>query len=391
MMEIRAKHNTANVMTDNIEEACISQLYNLMNLPHLADSNIVVQPDCHAGKGCVVGFTQTFNDYVCPNLVGVDIGCGMDAFNLGQVDINLDVFDDFLRDQIPSGFNTNAKIQKKHMQSKESQATLRDISEMVKRIDPKLMERTMNSIGTLGGGNHFIEMNRDDDNNVWLVVHSGSRNLGLQVCKYHQNVAKEYIKREFNGAGAYKDCEYMPLDEGGSDYLRDMDITQRYASLNREVMCRVLIDGFFRMSIKDLEHISSIHNYVNLDDRILRKGAIAAHEGQRVIIPLNMRDGSIIATGKGNKDWNYSAPHGAGRIMSRSKAKKTLSMEDYQESMKGIFTTSVSAATLDEAPMTYKPADEIIDAIGDTVDIDFVMKPIYNYKDSTVSKQWGKK
>ena len=235
-------------------------------------------------------------------------------------------------------------------------------------------------MGTLGGGNHFLELDKDDDDNIWLVAHSGSRNLGLKVCRYHQNKAKAFIRKAFDGAGAYHGMEYMTLDGGREEYLQDMKTAQEYAQMNREVMCRIIVEDYFDRKLSDRECISSIHNYFNFEDQTVRKGAIAAPAGEKVIIPLNMRDGSLIATGKGNRDWNCSAPHGAGRLFSRSESKALISLEEYEESMKGIFSSCVNPSTIDESPMVYKPSEQITELIRDTVEIGCAMKPIYNFK-----------
>lgn len=373
-MKLQGKYNVAEIFTDNINEMAISQIYNLLNNPGLADTKIAIMPDVHVGKGSVVGFTMTFEKYILPWLIGVDIGCGMIAYKVGAVDVDFEAFDSFLKGAIPSGRNIRGSVSKKEF------GDMTELTDLINKVCQNKHHSVLGSIGTLGGGNHFIELDKDFNGNIWVVVHSGSRGLGLDVCHYHQNKAKEYVKKEFKGAGAYHGMEFMPLEAGGEDYLQDMRITQKYADLNRREMCREIIEIFFGIRMSKCEVISSIHNYFNFEDKIIRKGAISAHEGERVIIPLNMRDGCIIATGKGNKSWNYSAPHGAGRLFSRGDAKGLLAVEDYAKEMEGIFSSCINSSTLDESPMAYKPAQEIVEAVTDTVDINFIMKPIYNFK-----------
>ncbi len=373
-MIIQGKFNTAEIFTDNIDSKSISQIYNLLNNPAVEGSKIAIMPDVHLGKGAVVGLTMTFSKYIIPSIIGVDIGCGISAYKIGNTEIALKDFDSFVRNNIPTG-------RKGHFAQRNDYFSVApELVELIEKICPHEHHRVLQSIGTLGGGNHFLELERNDEGDIWLVVHSGSRNLGLQVCRYHQNKAKQSIKKEFHGAGAYHGMEYMTLEGGGDEYLHDMKIAQDYALLNRTVMCRIIIEEFFNKSLSECEHISSVHNYFNFQDNIIRKGAIAAPAGKKVIIPLNMRDGSVVATGKGNPQWNASAPHGAGRIMSRGDSKALISLQEYQESMRGIFSSCVNPSTIDESPMAYKPAEEITALIHESVDIDFTMKPIYNFK-----------
>lgn len=373
-MIIQGKYNSAEIFTENIDEESVRQIYNILNNPGFIDSHISIMPDVHAGKGSVIGLTMSFNNYIIPTVVGVDIGCGMNAYKIGRDDVDLKSLDKFIHSAIPSGKEVRVSpVESKFIESEE-------LLRLIKKVTEDDFDRVIRSIGSLGGGNHFIELDKDPENNIWLVVHSGSRNLGLKVCNYHQNRAKEYIKKEFNGSRAYNDIEFMPMDEGGSEYLEDMKITQEYALQNRYIMCMIILEDFFGKKIKDCESIISVHNYINFNDKIVRKGAISAHDGEKVIIPLNMRDGSIVARGKGNKNWNFSAPHGAGRILSRSGAKKTVSLEEYKETMKNVYSSNVNKSTIDESPMAYKPSEEIIGLINDTANIDFIMKPIYNFK-----------
>jgi len=404
MIELKGKHTTAKVFTDNIDQETISQIINLCNQDFTKESTIRIMPDTHAGKGCVIGFTADLGDKIIPNLIGVDIGCGMLCVELGKIDVDLQQLDDVIHKHIPSGRNIHeGRIVKfPELQNLYCHRELKD----TKRIEK--------SIGTLGGGNHFIEVNQDDEDNIYLVIHSGSRNLGKQVAEYYQNIAIElrsgreeyYLERdriikEYKEQGKRKEIEsaLKQLDTkyqhtqsdypkelcflegaGREKYLHDMNICQEYALLNRSTMASIILNKLFGDYSCQFEFFHTVHNYINFKDNIIRKGSISAYQNEKVLIPINMRDGSLLCVGKGNPDWNYSAPHGAGRLMSRGKAKEKLSMEEYQKSMEGIFTTSVNLSTLDEAPMAYKPMEEIINNIGDTVDILKVIKPIYNFK-----------
>jgi RNA-splicing ligase RtcB len=330
--------------------------------------------------------------------------CGMEVINLGKINLDLKTLDDIIHKYIPSGMNVHESRIVKFDKLKELYY-YRELR------DTKRIER---SIGTLGGGNHFIEVDKDEDNNIYLVIHSGSRNLGKQVADIYQKLAidlcsgkeeyyiqKDKIIKEYKEQNkkhliqkALKDLKnkYTSLQpkfnkdlcyltgEYRDKYLHDMEICQQYATLNRETMANIILDKLFNKSINDFEHFETIHNYINFKDNIIRKGSISAYEGEKVIIPMNMRDGSIIAIGKGNVDWNYSAPHGAGRLMSRHKAKENVTLDEFKDSMQGIYTTSVNAYTIDESPMVYKPMEEIIENIKDTVDIINIIKPIYNFK-----------
>ncbi len=376
-MELQGKYNKAFIYTDNADEESIRQIYSMLNNPGFADTRIAVMPDVHVGKGSVVGFTMKFNGYINPGVVGVDIGCGIDAYNIGRGDIDYEAFDLFVRQNIPGGRLVHSKPAEEYFSSSFSMDLLRKV---IEKVAPGETGRVLCSIGTLGGGNHFLELDKDPDGGIWLVIHSGSRNFGLKVCRYHQNRAKAYIKDKFKGAGAYHGMEYMPLAEGGEEYLEDMKAAQDYAAENRAVMGRIIIEGFFKNRLSDCRQISSIHNYCDFEDHTIRKGAIAAPKGKPVIIPLNMRDGSIVAKGRGNREWNCSAPHGAGRLFSRSESKELITMAEFEESMKGIYSSSVNKGTVDESPMAYKPSDELISLIQDTVETEFVMKPVYNFK-----------
>ena len=399
MLEIKGKINTAICYASVIEEEAIEQIRRMCDYEFTAGSRIRIMPDVHAGKGCTIGTTMTITDKAVPNIVGVDIGCGMYTVSLGKADIDFERLDEAAH-FIPSGMNVWEGRQE-HFDLEQLRC-YRDLK------DAKRLER---SLGTLGGGNHFIEIDESADGEKYLVIHSGSRNLGKQVAELYQKLAvelskgkEEYFKkrdeiiRALKEQGRKKEIQaalkqikwerkesMIPEDLCflyGSyleDYLHDVEVCQRFARRNREKMAEILLE---RTGIAAGEAFHTIHNYIDTEEMILRKGAIAAHAGEKVLIPINMRDGSVLAVGKGNAEWNYSAPHGAGRIMSRKAAKDRLSLEEYRETMKGIYTTSVNEATLDEAPMAYKSLDDIIDVIRDSVDIIDVMKPVYNFKAS---------
>ena len=365
MIELQGKYNTAKVFTDTVEQSAITQIIHLMNQAFATGSKIRIMPDVHAGSGCTVGTTMTIADKIVPNLVGVDIGCGMETVLLKDKRVELGQLDKAIHQHIPSGFATRSIS---HQYANEIH--LSDLC-CAKHVDHK---RAALSIGTLGGGNHFIELDNDDEGQLYLVVHSGSRNLGKQVCDYYQKTAADNLGRF--GKGADRALAYLegPLFD---DYLHDMAIIQRYADLNRKAMVKELEK---RVNFKVTEQFTTIHNYIDLDSMILRKGAISANTGERMLIPMNMRDGSLICIGKGNDDWNCSAPHGAGRIMSRSAAKSSITLSQFEKSMEGIYSSTVNRSTLDEAPFAYKPMDEITANIGDTVDIVKTIKPLYNFK-----------
>lgn len=393
MIELQGKFNSAKVFTDNVEQTAMSQIIELCNQEFVQGSQIRIMPDTHAGAGCTIGTTMTIQDKIVPNLVGVDIGCGMEVAILSETkdDINFDKLDEVVRKYVPSGFAIRGTEHRfaKNISFDEVRA-------------PINVDRARKSIGTLGGGNHFIELNEDAYGHVYIVIHSGSRNLGKQVAEYYQNLAyerlmdmksvKEKIVEELKAAGRESDIHtalrgvktpkvskqlaYLE-GQGFDDYMNDMKIAQVYASYNRKAMIEEIVN---QMGFHIVDQFSTIHNYIDMDNMILRKGAISAQKDERVIIPINMRDGSLIALGKGNPDWNFSGPHGAGRILSRSKAKQTLKIEDFESTMKSVWTTSVSANTLDESPMAYKSMDEIINNTKDTINIVGVIKPLYNFK-----------
>ena len=404
MLELQGKNTSAKVFTNNIDNETISQIIELCNQDFVKDCKIRIMSDCHAGSGCVIGFTADLGDKIVPNLIGVDIGCGMYTVELGKMDLDLRQLDTIINQYIPSGFNVHdgRLIRFPKLQDLHCYRELKD------------SKRIQKSIGTLGGGNHFIEVDKDENDNLYLVIHSGSRNLGKQVADYYQNLAidlcsgkgnyftekdkliKEYktqnkkdliqkalkeLKHKYDNLHPShpKDLCFL-TDEYKDKYLHDMEICQEFAELNRKMMAEIIIRKMFNKNIDKFNCFQTIHNYINFKDNIIRKGSISAYKDEKVLIPMNMRDGSIIAIGKGNPDWNYSAPHGAGRIMSRRKAKELVSLDEYYETMNGIYTTSVNESTLDEAPQAYKPIQEIIDNIFDTVDIISVIKPVYNFK-----------
>ena len=397
MFEIKGKINTAICYAKVVEDDAIDQIRRMCDYEFTENSRIRIMPDVHAGKGCTIGTTMTVTDKVVPNIVGVDIGCGMYTVNLGKSDIDFAKLDEAAH-FIPSGMNI--------WEGRQEKFDLQELRCYRSLKNTKWLER---SLGTLGGGNHFIEVDRASDGTNYLVIHTGSRNLGKQVAEIYQQLAvdlnkgketyfqeRDEIIRTYKEQGRRKDIEKalkeiswnareatMPEDlcylygQYFEDYMHDVEICQRFARRNREKIAEILLD---RTGMSGTDGFHTIHNYIDTDEMILRKGAIAAHAGEKVLIPINMRDGSVLAIGKGNPEWNYSAPHGAGRIMSRTKAKNELNLDEYKKAMAGVYTTSVNAATLDEAPMAYKSLDDIIDVIRESVDVIEVMKPIFNFK-----------
>lgn len=360
MLELKGKYNTAKVFADHIEESAMSQIIELLNQEFVTNSKIRIMPDAHAGAGCTIGTTMTITDKAVPNLVGVDIGCGMETVLLKDKHIELQKLDKVIHENIPAG--TSVRGYPHDMASEIDLTELRAEKEVN-------LKRASLSIGTLGGGNHFIELDEDENGNYYLVVHSGSRNLGKQIAEYYQREASKGIKR--NKSLAYASGDLL------EDYIHDMRIVQRYATLNRQAIVRDIVK---KMKFKVADEFTTIHNYIDLDNMILRKGAISAQAGERILIPLNMRDGSLVCIGKGNADWNFSAPHGAGRLMSRRDAKASFTLTEFQKSMEGIYSTTVNKSTIDESPFAYKPLEEITDNIGETADIVTHIKPVYNFK-----------
>jgi RNA-splicing ligase RtcB len=382
MLIYKGKFATANVMIDEIDETTISQIYQFVNHPAFKDCKIVIMPDCHAGKGAVVGFTMPLNDFIVPNVVGVDIGCGVSAYCLGNTKPDVVDLDLYIHKNIPHGFSHR---QKPYVDVEQLNNSFRERFEKTCINTEQGPIEVLGQLGTLGGGNHFIEVDVEQNGKYWLIIHTGSRNFGLKVANFHQNKASKLIKEEFNGANAYKDLEYLTMDTGGKEYLEDMKVAQEFAHMNREAIAFEIIHNFFNLpkfSINKTEKIESIHNYIDFKDNILRKGAISAYCNERMIIPFNNEEGTMVGRGKDNQDWNFSAPHGAGRIMSRGRAKHELDLVQYQNGMKsaGIYTTTANKNTLDEAKGAYKKKELIIEAVKPTMDIEFFMKPIYNFK-----------
>ena len=399
VLEIKGKVSTALCYAKVVEEEAVEQIRRMCDYEFTQGSRIRIMPDVHAGKGCTIGTTMTIADKAVPNIVGVDIGCGMYTVKLGREEIDFEKLDAAAH-YIPSGKNV--------WEGRQERFDLLQLRCYRSLKDARRLER---SLGTLGGGNHFIEVDLAQDGTKYLVIHSGSRNLGKQVADYYQQLAielhtgkEEYFRQrdaliaEYKAAGRrkeiqkalkelkweHKDClipEELHYLHGTlvEDNPHDVELFQQFAKRNREKMAEVILE---KTGMTGTDAFHTIHNYIDTDEMILRKGAIAAHEGEKVLIPINMRDGSVLAVGRGNPEWNYSAPHGAGRLMSRTKAKESLSMEDYRSMMEGIYTTSVNEATLDEAPMAYKSLADIIDVIRESVDVIDIMKPIYNFKAS---------
>ncbi len=403
MIEVSGKFNSAKIFSDNVEEEAVEQVKAVCSLDFFADAKIRIMPDVHAGKGCTIGTTITISNAVVPNLVGVDIGCGMEVVKIREKEVDFEKFDTSIRENIPFGRNVrDGRI-----------ITFEKLQDLKCFRDIKDTKRMHRALGTLGGGNHFIEIDKDDSGNLYIVIHSGSRNLGKQVAEIYQQIAidldrgkgdlfdkmaeviKTYkeqgrkseiegeikrLKREFQSQiPLYPDELAYLSDRYFDDYVHDMKICQEYADLNRKLMMDILLEknGF---SVE--ERFTTVHNYIDMDTMILRKGAVSAKQGEKFLIPMNMRDGSLICIGKGNEDWNCSAPHGAGRLMSRTKAKANISLEEYAKAMNGIYSTSVNKDTVDEAPQAYKPMDDIVKNLEPTATVERIIKPVYNFKAS---------
>ena len=368
MIDINGFYANAIIYTDEIEASAVGQIQALCDQPFTAGSKIRIMPDVHTGKGCTIGTTMTVGEYVVPNLVGVDIGCGMDVVRLKEKRVNLPALDAFISKNIPHGRDVREKPNRNSGRIEVSEL------ECFGSIDTR---RAAESVGTLGGGNHFIELDRDEEDNLYLVIHTGSRNLGLQVAEYYQKLAYERV-----GGRSQTEIPFELAYLTGADrdrYLHDMAIMQRYAALNRQVIRDCILDG---LKLHEADFFTTVHNYIDLERGVLRKGAISARAGERLLIPLNMRDGALICVGLGNDDWNQSAPHGAGRLSSRTQAESSFTLSAFKKSMEGIYTSTVSQDTLDECPMAYKDPQTIIAAIGDTVRIEKQIRPIYNFKSS---------
>ena len=397
MIEVSGKYNSAKIFTDVVDQASIAQVILLCSQEFAQGSRIRMMPDIHAGAGCTVGTTMTIRDKVVPNLVGVDIGCGMETVRLRERHLELQQLDKYIRQRIPSGFSIRDKAHR--YMEKVDLSALR----CYKSVDPLRAEK---SLGTLGGGNHFIEVDRDEDGDLYLVIHSGSRHLGLEVANFYQNEAyqrlngsskadAEALAAQLKAEGRDKEIQKAlkalkstkrtsvpkPLayaqGELFDDYIHDMAIVQQFAALSRQAMVDELLRG---LKLHAQDSFTTIHNYIDMEAMVLRKGAVSAKEGERLLIPINMRDGSLICVGKGNPDWNCSAPHGAGRLMSRADAKHSFTVSQFKKEMDGIYTTSVGKSTLDECPMAYKTMSDIVDNIGETARIEKIIRPVYNFK-----------
>ncbi len=396
MLEIRGKFNTAKVFTDIIDEDSIRQVYELCNQSFAEGAKIRMMPDVHAGAGCVIGTTMTITDRVVPNMVGVDIGCGMETVRIKGRKLEVEQLDKLIKFNIPSGFDIR---EKQHRYAEKARLEELRCAEQVN------LDRAYHSLGTLGGGNHFIEADKGEDG-IYIVIHSGSRHLGVEVAKFYQKRAIEELKHsgdddvrklidEMKSQGREKEIEAAVREHNSQakkavpdhlayvygtafdDYIHDMKIVQEFAMLNRKAMMDEIVRG---MKLKVEDEFTTIHNYIDTEKMIVRKGSVSAQSGERLIIPINMRDGSLICIGKGNDDWNCSAPHGAGRLFSRSQAKQNFTVSEYKKQMSGIYSTTINQSTLDECPMAYKSMDDIVKNIGDTVEITEVIKPIYNFK-----------
>ena len=397
MIEVRGKYNEAKIFTDVVDNASVSQVIELCNQEFAAGSRIRLMPDIHAGAGCTVGTTMTVRDKIVPNLVGVDIGCGMEVIRIREEYIEPQKLDKLIYEKIPSGFSIRSKPHRF--------LDMVDLDALC-CIDHINRPRAEKSMGTLGGGNHFIEADKDDEGHIYIVVHSGSRHLGLEVAKYYQeegykvlnhsdDASLQQVIAEMKRAGKQKDIEKtvkklknvkqtaVPRElayvtgELFERYIHDMKIVQQYAALNRQAMIDEIVKG---MKFHAEEQFTTIHNYIDTDNMILRKGAVSAQKGEKLLIPINMRDGSLICEGKGNEDWNCSAPHGAGRLMSRAAAKQSFTVSEFKKQMAGVYTTSVNKGTLDECPMAYKGMQDILDNIGPTAEVLKIIRPIYNFK-----------
>ncbi len=380
MFEIEGQYSKAKIFTNEVEDTAMSQIYALLNSPVSEGAKISIMSDVHAGAGCVIGYTSTLNaNKVIPQLIGVDIGCGVSAWKLGKRSVvgeKFDKLDEAIRKLIPNGFHVRSDIFDTKKISGSWDKTITDVVDICNKTN-QATQRVLCSIGSLGSGNHFCEIDKDDDDFLWLVIHSGSRNFGLKVANWHQQIAYKDRGGKFGGLAHLE-------GEHARDYMDDMAVAQKYAALNRMVMGYEILTRFYKLTPKNLDFIESVHNYINFEDNIIRKGAISAHEGEKVIIPLNMADGVIIGIGRGNEDWNCSAPHGLGRKMSRRGAKENIALEDFQRTMKkaGVWSSCVSKNTLDESPQAYKKVSKVIEYLIDTVDIICHMKPVYNFKAS---------
>jgi RNA-splicing ligase RtcB len=393
MILIEGTYGTARVYNDHVEETAVEQIKQLLNQPMTEGAHVCIMPDVHAGAGCVIGYTAHLSTKVVPSIVGVDIGCGMTALKLQDKSLLADnaafeIFDAAVAAAVPSGHHVHgAPIQNEFVRTHEEQ-----LQEVCRRTGQEY-DYVVRSLGTLGGGNHFLELDRDENGDLWFIVHTGSRNFGLRIALYHQAIAErsdkrvaiKQLKNRYEGTELGERIAALPNKTKGLEwiegeelaaYLRDMQLAQEYAAANRQLICDALYPLLGRIE----QRVESVHNYIDLRSSIIRKGAISAQAGELMVIPLNMRDGTIIAVGKGNAEWNYSAPHGAGRLMSRTEAKNTLSVEMFEKEMEGIYSSCVGTSTIDESPMAYKNAEEILQFIEPTADIVHRMFPVWNFK-----------
>lgn len=397
MFEIKGEFTTAKVFTDKIEEVAIAQIRQLCDMEYTNGSKIRIMPDVHAGAGCTIGTTMTISDKIVPNLVGVDIGCGMETIQIAEKHIELEKLDKLIYEKIPSGMNIRDTF---HNYNDEI-----DLGQL-RYSDKVNLNRAARSIGTLGGGNHFIEASKDEDGHLYIVIHSGSRHLGKEVATLYQDLGYQRLNKndqrsvndliaELKSQGREKEIQTeinelkkqvltgiphslaFVAEDLFEDYIHDMHLVQRFAELNRKAMVNEIIEG---MKLEVVDQFTTIHNYIDTSAMILRKGAVSAKSGEKLLIPINMRDGSLVCIGKGNEDWNCSAPHGAGRLMSRTQARNTFTVSEFKKQMKDIYTTSVNKDTLDECPMAYKDMSDIVNNIGPTAEIVKIIKPIYNFK-----------
>ncbi len=398
MYKIRGEYNEAIVYASNAEAEAIDQIKTLCDMEVYKDCQIRIMPDVHAGAGCTIGTTMTLHGAVTPNMVGVDIGCGMETVMIKEKQIDFEKLDQLIRKKIPSGMSVRSR---KHENADQTDVfSLRCIGKV------NHIEKELKAIGTLGGGNHFIEVDKDDEDHLYIVIHSGSRHLGKEVAEIYQDLAyrqcngitKEEIQKRINdlkSQGREKEISKMieemkkdvkndiPKDlayVSGTlfdDYIHDMKIMQEFADINRKTMMQIIVEG---MGFTVTDQFTTIHNYIDTENMILRKGSVSAQKSEKLLIPINMKDGSLICMGKGNPDWNFSAPHGAGRIMSRKEAFRSLSVEEFEKQMEGIYSTTVNKKTLDESPMAYKDMKDIVGNIGPTAEIIRVIKPVYNFK-----------
>lgn len=404
MKKVQGLYADAIIYTDLVEESAIEQIKKMCDQEFVTGCKIRIMPDVHSGAGCVIGFTADLGELVIPNIVGVDIGCGMLTVCLGETEIDFEKLDNTIKTFVPSGMSVH----------EESPESFSKINELLCYKKLKNIEWLENSLGTLGGGNHFIEIDEDDDNNLYLVIHTGSRNLGKQVAEYYQQLAYDILEgkyafkekrknliNEYKATGRESELEkvlkefnnqivannlpkelcYLVGDER-SAYLHDMKICQEFAESNRKMIANQILNNMFQLSLDDFEWFETVHNYIDLKNNIIRKGAVSAQKDEVLLIPINMRDGSLICIGKGNDEWNYSAPHGAGRLFSRTEAKEKFSVDEFKDEMKTIYSSTVNENTIDECPMAYKPIESIIKNIDDTVDVVKIIRPVYNFKAS---------